>query len=115
MLLSVAQCILFTAKRKVNDCATYTTKSFRLQFLCKIIHHAVVSLGGRPASQDEEASVNDSLSLPLSAKNTLYSRWPAQVLNLARQLGVDLDAVRRHHVCELYSSGLEKLAEEVRF
>ena len=67
-------------------------------------------------SQDEESSVNESiLSLPLAtSKTSLYAKWPSLVLNLARQLGVELDTIRRHHVCELYSSGLDKLAEEVR-
>ena len=37
------------------------------------------------------------------------------MLKLARDLNVDLDLTRRHHVCELYSSGLDKLAEEVNF
>ena len=40
-------------------------------------------------------------------------RWPDIVYNLADQFGLDLDFLKRHHVCELYSAGFDKLAEEV--
>lgn len=40
-------------------------------------------------------------------------RWPEIVYSLADQFGLDLDFLKRHHVCELYSAGFDKLAEEV--
>lgn len=34
-------------------------------------------------------------------------------LELGRSWGAPLDTLRRHHVCELYNSGFDALAEEV--
>ena len=36
------------------------------------------------------------------------------MLKLAGVLNADVDVLVRHHVVELYSSGLDKLAQEVR-
>ncbi len=94
--------------------------SCSLQFLCRVIHNAVLSLGERSSSQEEAGGragspMNESLSLPLggAGRGGAHARWPPVVLDMARQLGVELDVVRRHHVCELYSSGFDKMAEEV--
>lgn len=35
-------------------------------------------------------------------------------LELAKDFGLDQDLLKRHQVCELYSFGHDKLAEEVR-
>ena len=45
--------------------------------------------------------------------NRLCFRWPNLMLRLAKDLAVDMDHLRRHHVCELYRAGQDKLAEEV--
>lgn len=38
-----------------------------------------------------------------------------QAIDLGRAWGTSLDVLHRHHICELYTSGLDKLAEEVWF
>ncbi len=79
-----------------------------------MIHHAVLSLGERCSNAEDDKIAESLVSLPITmSKNSQYSEWPQRVLNLGLQLSIDLDIVRRHHVCELYSSGLDKLAEEV--
>lgn len=40
--------------------------------------------------------------------------WLERLLDLAWNWGEDLDVVRRHCVCELYSGGQDTFAEEVR-
>ena len=35
------------------------------------------------------------------------------MLRLAKDLAVDMDLLRRHHVLSLYAGGLDKLGEEV--
>lgn len=46
-------------------------------------------------------------------KQSDAGRWPDIVYSLADQFGLDLDFIKRHHVCELYSAGFDRLAEEV--
>ena len=53
------------------------------------------------------------LSQQAHNKRQQYSQWPVLVEQLARELNVDPDMLRCHHVCELYASGLDKMAEEV--
>lgn len=48
-----------------------------------------------------------------TAPSSNFSKWPALVMKLAGPLHVDADVLARHHVLELYSSGLDKLAQEV--
>ena len=43
----------------------------------------------------------------------LCCSWPPLMLRLAKDLAVDMDLIRRHHVVQLYTSGQDKLAEEV--
>ncbi|XP_041353023.1 rab3 GTPase-activating protein non-catalytic subunit-like isoform X2 [Gigantopelta aegis] len=90
----------------------------RRTFLCRVISHAVQTL----ESPDKEASSPDSPTHggslhPLSShskrqKNTAF-KWPVMVLELAKDFGLDVDHLKRHNVCELYSIGQDKLAEEV--
>lgn len=46
-------------------------------------------------------------------RSTEAGKWPDIVLQLAEEFGSDLDLLKRHHVCTLYSAGFDKLAEEV--
>lgn len=39
--------------------------------------------------------------------------WPTLAVDLAQYLQISEDVVKRHHVCELYSYGMDHLGEEV--
>ena len=39
--------------------------------------------------------------------------WPGLAIQLAIALGGDVDSLKRHHVCELYKSGYDTMAQEV--
>lgn len=47
------------------------------------------------------------------AGTDVHIKWPQLVLKLAPLLGVDVDFLMRHYVVELYTSGLDKIAQEV--
>ncbi|XP_047492248.1 rab3 GTPase-activating protein non-catalytic subunit-like [Penaeus chinensis] len=66
----------------------------RLALLCRVITAAVSSL-----PDTTEFKQGDSLSI-------------RQAIDLGRAWGTSLDVLHRHHICELYTSGLDKLAEE---
>jgi len=101
----------------------------RQQFLCRVVRHAVGSIaerhagGARPLSRS--CSVTSSYSSSpgggssdvalwtwLAATPT-YQHWTALALRLAKEMGTDEDVLRQVHATELYSAGLDKLAEEV--
>ncbi|KAK7069681.1 hypothetical protein SK128_010832, partial [Halocaridina rubra] len=67
----------------------------RLALLCRVITAAVSSLP-------------DDGSQKQGVPSTIH-----QALDLGRAWGISLDVLYRHHVCELYTSGLDSLAEEV--
>ena len=69
--------------------------------------HAVESLGPPPPNSAPAAL----RGLPTHMQ--LYSKWCSRALALSRNISVDPDDVNRHLCCELYSSGWDKLAEEV--
>ncbi|KAI0237109.1 Rab3 GTPase-activating protein non-catalytic subunit [Lamellibrachia satsuma] len=90
----------------------------RKQFLCKVISQAVGRLSETRSSQDSPSKESpshtsyDSVLVSLH-RSSQYSRWPSLALKLADYLSVDIDVLKRHHVCELYSAGCDKLAEEI--
>ena len=88
------------------------------QFLSRVVTCAVQSLDGTAPSTSQHKSPVDSpslaaLSSPLKKKSSAAVKWPNLVQELAKDFGLDLDYFKRHHVCELYSSGCDKVAEEV--
>ena len=66
------------------------------------------------SSPSMSSSPPASLYGPLSTKSGSYGKWPPLMLRVAKDMSVDLDDLRRHHACEMYSSALDKMAEEVR-
>ena len=106
-----------------------------LQLLTRIITQAVLTITSPTTSPLANVTSSSSLSSiqsspppPIVAtppsspppssplhKSGLYARWVAMVMRLAKELCVEDDELRRHHVCELYSSGHDKVAEEVRY
>lgn len=92
--------------------------SARTQFLSRVITHAVVALGERPISASLSSSVADSSPSsggnfqPLAA-GSVSVRWHVRVSKLAETFGIAADVLTRHRVAELYSSGLDRMAEEV--
>ena len=68
---------------------------------------------GSPSSSAATTPDPDIEEYRPPSSRTTYAVWPPLALRLAKDLGVDLDVIRQHHVCQLYSSGLEKMAEEV--
>jgi len=44
----------------------------------------------------------------------VHVKWPQLVLKVAPLLGVNVDFLMRHYVVELYTSGQDKIAEEVQ-
>ncbi|XP_055879124.1 rab3 GTPase-activating protein non-catalytic subunit-like isoform X1 [Biomphalaria glabrata] len=83
----------------------------RKNFLCRVISSAVATIDP-PASSP---SIGGS-SPAFKKHRSLYSsafKWPQVALNLTRDFGLDVDFMKRYHVCELYSYGHDKFAEEV--
>ncbi|XP_064622253.1 rab3 GTPase-activating protein non-catalytic subunit-like isoform X3 [Lineus longissimus] len=79
--------------------------SQRRQFLTKIISQAVQALA------DTFGVSEKGTPEPLACVQ--YTKWNPLVIKIAEDFCVDIDYLRRHHVCELYSHGFDKLAEEV--
>lgn len=79
-----------------------------LQVLCRIVTEAVKSLG-EPTFDSPHSS--SSHKLPTHAHT--YTYWTTLVLKVAKSLLMNVDDVNRHLCCELYSSGWDKLAQEV--
>lgn len=50
-----------------------------------------------------------------SQSNKNASDWSVVTLRVAEQLDVDVDSLRRHFVCELYSAGLDNYGNEVTY
>lgn len=85
------------------------------QFMTRVITQAVMKM--RESCPLNTPSPVETGSPPASTISRLKlsdaGRWPDTILSLADQFGLDLDFLKRHHVCELYSAGFDKLAEEV--
>ncbi|XP_045164449.2 rab3 GTPase-activating protein non-catalytic subunit-like [Mercenaria mercenaria] len=83
----------------------------RRQFLTRIVSLSVMKMRDLVSmtTDAESASATNTSRL----RTTEAGRWPETVLQLAEEFGVDLDLIKRHHVCTLYSAGFDKLAEEV--
>ncbi|NXY81283.1 RBGPR protein, partial [Alcedo cyanopectus] len=78
--------------------------SLRQQFLLKVVSAAVQTLCSAQKAKD----VSEEELFPFEkGKN-----WPTVAVDLAQFLQVSEDVVRRHHVCELYSYGMDHLGEE---
>ena len=45
---------------------------------------------------------------------TTAAEWPPLIFCIAEQFGIDVDPLCRHHVIELYSAGLDSIANEVK-
>ncbi|GFO27486.1 Rab3 GTPase-activating protein non-catalytic subunit-like [Plakobranchus ocellatus] len=93
--------------------------SSRKNFLCRVISTAVSTIEP-PATLDQSTtsmtSMVSSSSALIKRQRSLYPsafKWPQVVQMLARDFGLDLDYFKRHHVCELFSYGHDKLGEEV--
>uniref|UniRef100_T1IPV9 Rab3-GAP regulatory subunit N-terminal domain-containing protein n=1 Tax=Strigamia maritima TaxID=126957 RepID=T1IPV9_STRMM len=82
----------------------------RRQFLCKVISAAVQSIP--EPIPDPHQSENSSIPA-ITVDHSGMSFWVGRVIELAKMWEMDLDFLRRHHVCELYNSGLDSLAEEM--
>ena len=65
--------------------------------LCTVISRSVQSL-------------SDNYTCLSSA---VHTRWPERLVKLAPLLGVSADLLLRHYVLELYTSGLDRLAQQV--
>ncbi|XP_069162048.1 rab3 GTPase-activating protein non-catalytic subunit isoform X2 [Procambarus clarkii] len=72
-----------------------TVDKARLALLCRVITAAVSSL---PDTAGSGQAISPSIS---------------QAVDLGRAWGISLDILHRHHVCELYTSGFDSMAEEV--
>ncbi|OCT79434.1 rab3 GTPase-activating protein non-catalytic subunit [Xenopus laevis] len=78
--------------------------SLRQQFLLKVISSAVQTLAQTPEPTQSELTPTETPEKSVD--------WPELAVELARQLQVNEDTIWRHYVCELYSYGLDHLAEE---
>ena len=76
----------------------------RRLFLSRLVSQAVQALA---------RSVRDDQAPKESHTCHTYQKWTHLVRTIADDLCVDVDSVRMHHVCELYSYGYDKMAEEV--
>lgn len=80
--------------------------SSRKEFLSRIVTCAVSTLDSSQGSPTHQAHQGPK-------KDAAATKWPALVLELAKDFGLDLDFFKRQHVIELYSGGHDKKAEEV--
>ncbi|XP_066451187.1 rab3 GTPase-activating protein non-catalytic subunit isoform X2 [Eleutherodactylus coqui] len=78
--------------------------SLRQQFLMKLISAAVQAQFQSQITVKSEEAKWDAEQKPMD--------WPALAVDLATQLQVNEDTLRRHYVCELYNYGFDHLAEE---
>ena len=77
------------------------------QFITRVISQSVMKLR-------ESADTADMKAASLSRLKLLDTcQWPFKLIELAQDLGLDIDFLKRHQVCELYSAGFDRLAEEV--
>ena len=83
--------------------------SFICQFLTRVISQSVMKLRESVDTTDLKAG---SLS---RLKMSDTCQWPSKLIETAQDLGLDIDFLKRHYVCELYSAGFDRLAEEVSF
>ncbi|XP_055495695.1 rab3 GTPase-activating protein non-catalytic subunit [Leucoraja erinacea] len=77
--------------------------SLRQQFLMKLVSAAVEELIQPPKT--EHASEQHSYS-------EQNEDWPSVAVELSQNLQVNEDCIKRHHVCELYSHGIDHIGEE---
>ena len=85
------------------------------QILCRILTSNVLNLSESCVVMNSPI-LSDPSTIPSQRTVALklqYAHWSVVVEKLARELNVDPDDLRCHHVCELYSSGLDTIAEEV--
>ena len=62
----------------------------------------------------ESTTTAEQTSVSLSRlKSYEACQWPARLIEIAQDFGLDIDFLKRHQVCELYSAGFDRLAEEV--
>ncbi|XP_052275243.1 rab3 GTPase-activating protein non-catalytic subunit-like isoform X3 [Dreissena polymorpha] len=87
--------------------------ALRKQFLTRVITESVKKMREFcPVSSSDNAGSPSSVSVS-KLRSSEAGRWPGTILDLADQFGLDLDQLKQHQVCELYSAGFDKLAEEV--
>ncbi|WAR19500.1 RBGPR-like protein [Mya arenaria] len=86
----------------------------RKQFMTRVITQAVIKMR---ESCPLTFSAMESGSPPNTTTSKLRlseaGRWPEVIMTLADQFGQDVDYFKRHYVCELYSAGFDRLADEV--
>ncbi|XP_038077511.1 rab3 GTPase-activating protein non-catalytic subunit-like isoform X2 [Patiria miniata] len=96
----------------------------RDQFMMRIITDAVESLPPNHSMDPKQAEpichsppVMPSSPGPLDVRRIRRSHpahtWPGTVVQLAIAFGGDVDRLKRHHVCELFKSGYDAIAQEV--
>ncbi|CAN2387451.1 positive regulation of protein lipidation [Pristimantis euphronides] len=78
--------------------------SLRQQFLMKTISAAV------QAQFQSQITVKSEEANPTVEQKPMD--WPTLAVELASQLQVNEDTLRRHYVCELYNYGFDQIAEE---
>ncbi|CAL1542170.1 unnamed protein product [Lymnaea stagnalis] len=83
----------------------------RKNFLCRVITSAVATID--PPATSPDISGTSPVFRKHRALYPMAYKWPQVVLSIAKDFGLDLDFFKRHHVCELYSYGHDKLAEEM--
>ncbi|XP_043917591.1 rab3 GTPase-activating protein non-catalytic subunit [Protopterus annectens] len=80
----------------------------RQQFLFKVISAAVKALPQAP----KPSEITEEQPMCMSEKD---EDWPSLAVELAHQLQVNEDELRRYYVCELYNNGIDQLGEEAIF
>ena len=80
---------------------------FHHQFITRVITQSVMKLQESVDTAELKGASLSRLKLSDSCQ------WPTRLIEIAQDFGLDIDLLKRHHVCELYSAGFDKLAEEV--
>ncbi|KAG8193907.1 hypothetical protein JTE90_011463 [Oedothorax gibbosus] len=78
----------------------------RTQFLLRAASAVAQGFPEMPP-EDQGSSVSQ-------ADYSTASKWFGRILDVARGWDLNLDEIRRHYVCELYSGGQDLLAQEVK-
>ncbi|KFM80971.1 Rab3 GTPase-activating protein non-catalytic subunit, partial [Stegodyphus mimosarum] len=87
--------------------------TLRMQFLLRAASAVAQSLPEREPESVPSANI-DSADSSNQTDYSLASKRFNCILDLARGWELDLDEIRRHYICELYSGGQDLLAQEVK-
>ncbi|CAM1313278.1 RAB3GAP2 (predicted) [Pycnogonum litorale] len=92
-------------------CGRVELTNSKTKFLERVVSAVVRTFleSGSPAGSQGSCTAPS----PSLTEQTVANQWMAKIVKLGEMWGIDIDVLRRHYVCELYSTGLDSVGEEV--